>query len=66
MTTHDEGERRPEAREGAGGEERERAKRAAGEGAREGAVRSDEDAREEEGWSQPESSAQKGATRDEG
>ena len=49
-------------------EEQELAERMASErDARQGATRADEDdPREEEGWSQPESSAQKGAGRDEG
>lgn len=67
MTTHDPGERRPTPRDDAESEEREIADRLAAERGTGGAARrEDEDPREEEGWSQPESSAQKGAARDEG
>jgi hypothetical protein len=54
-------------RDTAESEEQEISERVAAErGAREGARRDLDDPREEEGWTQPESSAQKGAVRDEG
>ncbi len=59
--------RRPSPRDRAESEEQEITERSASErSARETASRVDDDPREEEGWSQPESSAQKGAVRDEG
>ncbi len=48
-------------------EEEEASQRSAAErGAREGAHRDLDDPREDEGWTQPESSAQKGTVRDDG
>jgi hypothetical protein len=53
-------------RETAESEEQELAERLAAERGERGGVRDDQDdPREEEGWTQPESSAQKGAARDE-
>jgi hypothetical protein len=54
-------------RDAAESEERELSERiAADRGARERAAAEADDPREDEGWTQPESSAQKGAVRDEG
>lgn len=66
MTTEDPRDRKLSPSEGAESEERELTERTAAE--RGGAARRDaeDDPREEEGWSQPESSAQKGAAPDEG
>lgn len=70
MVIQDPGETRATPREGAESEEQEVVERSAAErgaGAGGGAARADEaDPREEEGWTQPESSAQKGAFPDEG
>ena len=66
MTTEDP-RRVTTPRDAAESEEQELTERLASErGAREAARGGDDDPREEEGWSQPESSAQKGAERDEG
>ena len=61
MTMHDPEDPRPTPREEAEQEEQELTARVAAERG----VRGDDDPREEEGWSQPESSAQKGALPDE-
>jgi hypothetical protein len=54
-------------RDTAESEEQELTERSASErGAKESTARRDDDPREEDGWTQPESSAQKGAARDEG
>ena len=54
-------------RDAAESEEQELTERLASErGASDRSARRDDDPREEEGWTQPESSAQKGAPRDEG
>jgi hypothetical protein len=62
------GDARPTPRDTAEGEEQDVLERSASErgpGERE-ARRAEDDPREDEGWAQPESSAQKGAVRDEG
>jgi hypothetical protein len=66
MTSQDPGEKRATPSEGAESEEQELVERTTAE--RGGAVsrREPDDPREEEGWTQPESSAQKGAIPDEG
>ena len=66
MTIQGSGER-PTPHDEAESEERELAERMEAERGSERVARSDdEDPREEEGWTQPESSAQKGAISDEG
>jgi hypothetical protein len=66
MTIQGSGER-PTPRDDAESEERELAERMEAERGSERAARTDDaDPREEDGWTQPESSAQKGAIRDEG
>jgi hypothetical protein len=66
MTMPDAGEPRRTPRDDAESEERELAERMAAERATDRSARSEEDdTREEEGWTQPESSAQKSAIRDE-
>lgn len=66
MAIQEPGDPRATPREGAESEEQELAERLTAE--RGGAPRRgpDDDPREEDGWTQPESSAQKGAFRDEG
>jgi hypothetical protein len=65
MTKPGAGDPRRTPREDAESEERELAERMAAERATERSARAEEDdAREDEGWTQPESSAQKGAIRD--
>lgn len=67
MAMHDPDDVRVTPRDGAESEEQELAERmAADREASPDGGRLDEDPREEEGWTQPESSAQKGAIRDEG
>lgn len=68
MPTNDPGEDRVTPREDAEREEQELADRIAAErgASAPGGRPDDDDPREEEGWTQPESSAQKGAIRDEG
>jgi hypothetical protein len=68
VTTSDPDDPRFTPSEAAEGEEQDVSERMAAERgrAREEARRDQDDPREEEGWSQPESSAQKGAVRDDG
>lgn len=67
MTRHDPQAPRPTPRDAAESEEQELSERSATErSTQRAAPPDDEDPREEEGWTQPESSAQKGAIRDEG
>ena len=65
--TNEDPRQTPTPRDTAESEEQELTERIASErGEAERSARSDDDPRAEEGWTQPESSAQKGAARDEG
>ncbi len=67
MPTRDPDDPKVTPRDAAESEEQEASERMAAErGPREGARRDLDDPREDEGWTQPESSAQKGTVRDDG